>query len=247
MVEHHPSRDHLAAAHPAPTRVAVVIPAKDEADRIAATVGACLTLPAVDLVVVVDDGSGDGTARTAEAAGAAVIRHHTNAGKSAALTSGAAWVAGLDAGGEARALLFVDADLGASASALAPLIAPVLDGTADLTVAVIPRSHSSRGGGRAVRLAQQEIRRRTGVEIRQPLNGMRALTRAAFSAAQPLAPGWGVETGMLLSVLGAGLRVIEVPVEFTHRASGADWAGRLHRARQLRDIARVVARSRLAR
>lgn len=230
-----------------PTQVAVVIPAKDEADLIAATVRACQALPHVDLVVVVDDGSSDGTGREAVAAGAEVIRHQTNSGKSAAMTSGAAWAAAADAGGPPRALLFVDADLGESASTLAPLIVPVVEGTADLTVAVIPRSHSSKGAGRAVRLARNEIRRRTGVEITQPLNGMRCLTRAAYDAAAPLARGWGVETGMLLSVLGAGLRVVEVPVDFTHRASGPDWAGRRHRARQLRDIASVVARSRLSR
>ena len=38
-------------------RVAVVIPAKDEQDRIAATIRAALAIPHVDLVVVVDDGS----------------------------------------------------------------------------------------------------------------------------------------------------------------------------------------------
>ena len=45
--------------------VAAVIPAKDEADRIAATVAPCRRLPGVDLVVVVDDGSADATAELA--------------------------------------------------------------------------------------------------------------------------------------------------------------------------------------
>lgn len=231
-----------------PTAVAAVIPAKDEADRVAATVAAVAGLPHVDLVVVVDDGSTDATADLAAAAGARVVRHATNQGKAAAMTSGARSVAAADdPAGAPRALLFVDADLQASAAALAPLIAPVLSGQADVTVANIPRENSSRGGGRAVRLAQREIARASGVTVNQPLNGMRCLTRAAYDAAAPLARGWGVETGMLLSVLGAGLRVVEVPVDFTHRASGPDWAGRRHRARQLRDIASVVARSRLSR
>ena len=39
-------------------RVAVVIPAKDEAERIATTVRACRSIPRVDLVIVVDDGGG---------------------------------------------------------------------------------------------------------------------------------------------------------------------------------------------
>ena len=54
--------------------VAVVIPARDEAVRIAATVTAAAGIPGVDLVVVVDDGSRDATAELAAAAGARVLR-----------------------------------------------------------------------------------------------------------------------------------------------------------------------------
>lgn len=229
---------------PTPTRVAAIIPAKSEAERIAATVAAVRGLQAVDVVVVVDDGSTDDTAAVAEAAGAVVVRHTTNHGKAAAMMSGAKFVAAQDASDALRALLFVDADLGASATNLDPLVAPVLAGEADMTIANIPRANSSRGGGRVVRLAQRTIRARTGREIAQPLNGMRCLTREAFRRALPLAPGWGVEVGLTLDVLGAGLRVVEVPVDFTHRATGTDWRGIVHRGKQFRDVARVVARRR---
>lgn len=229
---------------PTPTRVAAIIPAKSEAERIAATVAAVRGLQAVDVVVVVDDGSTDDTAAVAEAAGAVVVRHTTNHGKAAAMMSGAKFVAAQDASDALRALLFVDADLGASATNLDPLVAPVLAGAADMTIANIPRANSSRGGGRVVRLAQRAIRARTGREIAQPLNGMRCLTRDAFRCALPLAPGWGVEVGLTLDVLGAGLRVVEVPVDFTHRATGTDWRGIVHRGKQFRDVARVVARRR---
>ena len=52
-------------------RVAAIVPAKDEADRVAATVTALLGLEPVDLVVVVDDGSSDHTAQVAAATPAA--------------------------------------------------------------------------------------------------------------------------------------------------------------------------------
>ena len=52
--------------------VAVVIPARNESDRIAATVRAAAGLPGVDIVIVVDDGSADGTAAAAQDAGASV-------------------------------------------------------------------------------------------------------------------------------------------------------------------------------
>jgi glycosyltransferase involved in cell wall biosynthesis len=106
-----------------PDTVAVVIPAKDESARIAATVRAATAIDGVDLVVVVDDGSRDGTAQAARLAGADVTRHERNRGKGAAMQTGAAYVArhevalvGVD-GASPRALLFVDADRRAAAAA----------------------------------------------------------------------------------------------------------------------------------
>ena len=66
-------------------QVAVVIPAYNEADRIGATVAAAAKLSDVDVIVVVDDGSRDGTARVARQAGASVLRHARNRGKAAAM------------------------------------------------------------------------------------------------------------------------------------------------------------------
>ena len=137
-------------------------------------------------------------------------------------------------------LLFADADLAESAANLEPLVVPVLLGSADLTVANIPRSASSLGSGRVVRLARAQIEAMTGRTIEQPLNGMRALTRATFADATPLASGWGVEAAMLVDVLRAGRRVVEVPVELTHRRTGNDIKGRVHRAMQLRDVSTAL-------
>jgi glycosyltransferase involved in cell wall biosynthesis len=119
--------------------VAVVIPALNEADRISATVTAALGLPAVALVVVVDDGSKDATATAARRAGAVVTRHARNRGKGAALETGAEAVRLLDQREQrepARHLLFLDADLGGTAALAGPLIEPVVAGAADMTIAV---------------------------------------------------------------------------------------------------------------
>ena len=69
--------------------VAIVIPAKNESDRIQATVKAAAGLPGADMLVVVDDGSGDGTGFVAENAGAIVLRHGRTRGKGAAMETGA--------------------------------------------------------------------------------------------------------------------------------------------------------------
>ena len=229
------------------SRAAAIVPAKDEAERVGATVAALRSLPDVALVVVVDDGSTDSTAQVAAEAGALVVRHALNQGKAAALTTGVARLAEEETrqGVDPFVLLFADADLEGSAAHLGPLLEPVLGGAADLAVANIPRAASSHGSGRVVRLARGQIESLTGRRIAQPLNGMRALTREAFGWATPLAPGWGVEAAMLVDVLRAGGRVVEVPVPLTHRATGADIRGQIHRARQMRDVSRALLDRRL--
>ncbi|WP_331272293.1 glycosyltransferase [Motilibacter aurantiacus] len=225
---------------------AVVVPAHDEGERVAGTVRAAAALPGVDVVVVVDDGSEDATARVAEEAGALVVRHARNRGKAAALETGAELVRALDRReGVRRHLLLLDADLGASAAGAAPLLGPVASGAADMTIGVLPAQTrddgTSAGGlGFVVRLARDGIRQATGWEARQPLSGQRALTREAFEAGLPLASGFGVEAGLTVDLLRRGLRVREVDVELRHRATGNDWRGQLHRARQWRDVARAL-------
>lgn len=239
----------IPGSAPQPGRVAVVIPAKDEAERIVPTVRAAQAIAGVDLVVVVDDGSHDDTARLARGAGADVLRHERNRGKAAAMTSGADYVARHEASTTSpRALLFVDADLGASATATAALVPPVLSGEADMTIAVLPPQERPGGGhGFVVRLATDGIVRATGWTPTQPLSGMRCLSRPAFEAARPLARGWGVEVGLTVDLLRAGMRVLEVPCELHHRVTGRDLRAQLHRARQYRDVWWALARRRLRR
>ncbi|MDQ6716486.1 MAG: glycosyltransferase family 2 protein [Actinomycetota bacterium] len=226
--------------------VAVVVPAKDEARRIASTVRAAQALAGVRLVVVVDDGSTDATGDLARSTGARVVRHASNQGKAAAMTTGAA-VAAAELG-EDHLLLFVDADLEESAGALGVLVPPVASGEADMSVAILPPQASSGGGhGFVVRLARRGIADLTGWTPTQPLSGMRCLSRDAYLTAQPLARGWGVEVGLTVDVLAAGMTVVEVPCDLHHRVTGSDWAAQLHRARQYRDVALALARRRLRR
>src|SRR5215472_2177637 len=95
--------------------VAVVIPARNEADRIQDTVAGAAGRRGVDLVIVVDDGSTDDTAGLAGEAGATVLRHRRSRGKAAAMETGAEAAAMLEAtdappaAQRARHLLFLDA------------------------------------------------------------------------------------------------------------------------------------------
>lgn len=224
--------------------VAVIIPAKDESDRIRATVLGAASLPGADLVVVVDDGSRDGTGACAESAGALVIRHARNRGKAAAMEDGAEAVRVLErqqGRPSPRCLLFLDADLAETAKEAAPLIEPVLAGQADMTIAVFATRVKAAGHGFVVSLSGAGIERATGWRPAQPLNGQRCLTRSAFEAARPLAAGFGAETGLTIDLLRLGMRVREVQVPLAHRVTGSDWRSQLHRARQFADVARALA------
>jgi glycosyltransferase involved in cell wall biosynthesis len=225
-------------------QVAVIIPAYNEAERVGATATAAATLPDVDVVVVVDDGSRDGTARVASEAGASVLRHAKNRGKAAAMETGAEAVRLLDQREPRdgpRHLLFLDADLGATAAAAGPLTTPIADGTADLAIAVFASLVKGGGHGFVTGLSAAGIRRATGWTPAQPLNGQRCLTRVAFDAARPLARGFGVETAMTIDLKRKGLRVTEVEVDLAHRVTGTDLQSQLHRARQFADVAWALA------
>jgi hypothetical protein len=224
--------------------LAVIISARNESDRVAATVRGAARIAGADLVVVVDDGSADGTAAIAADARAIVTRHARTRGKAAAMETGAETVRLIEADradGPARHLLFLDADLADSARFAGPLAEPVRTGDADMTIAVFADRVKLGGHGFVLGLASAGTERLTGWAPAQPLNGQRCLTRAAFEAARPLARGWGAETGMTIDLLGKGMVVREVAVPLAHRATGTDLASALHRARQFADVAMALA------
>lgn len=218
--------------------VVAVIPARNEAELMPATLLGLRDVAGVHRVVVVDDGSHDGTGDTARGLGAEVVRRDASAGKAAALTAGVARAQTL--GRQAEGVLLLDADVGESVQGLGPVLAPLLDGTLDLVIARYRARGSAGGSGRVVRVARNAVRRQSGWSPEVPLSGIRALSWSAWDAVTPLAPGWGVEVGMTLDALTAGLRVGEVDTSLTHRATGTGWRDQLHRARQYRDVQRAV-------
>jgi glycosyltransferase involved in cell wall biosynthesis len=117
---------------PAPVVLALVA-ARNEAERVGATVTALRALPAVAEVLVVSDGSTDATAAGALGAGAHCLELPRNLGKGGALNAGLAALMGRVAervSPEPVALLLADGDLGSSAARLDRVLAPVLAGSA---------------------------------------------------------------------------------------------------------------------
>jgi glycosyltransferase involved in cell wall biosynthesis len=195
----------------------------------------------VDEVIVVDDGSTDDTAERAEAAGAtAVLRAGRNEGKGAAMNRG--WKAS-----RGEVLLFLDGDLGSSAAEAEQLLPPVLNGEADVTLAIFPPSGKKGGMGTALKLARWGVRRMTGRTVTAPLSGQRAMRREVAERLGGFSPGYSVETGMTIDLLRAGFRLTEVPTRMTHKVTGRDAAGFRHRGRQLLHIAVLLLKKSLRR
>jgi Glycosyl transferase family 2 len=227
--------------------VLALVPARDEADRVGATVQALRALPGVAEVLVVSDGSTDATAAKALEAGAHCLDLPRNLGKGGALNAGLAALMGRVAerlSPEPAVLLLADADLADTAGRLGRLLDPVLAGEADLAIADLPAQQGAGGFGVAMGLARRGMARATGRRMAEPLSGQRAVRWEALPALLPFAPGFGVEVAMTMDALRAGLRVVEVEVDLQHNATGKDLAGLLHRARQARAIARELTRRR---
>ena len=203
------------------------------AGSIGETVAALRSLDTVDDVLVVDDGSSDGTTEAALGAGARVLRLPRNLGKGGAVRAGVA------ATPEAEVYLLVDADVGSSAAGAEPLLAPVLGGQADLATGVLPGAGRRGGFGVVRRLAEAGIRRATGEGARAPLSGQRAV-RAPLLRSLPLAERFGLETAMTIDARRAGARTVEVDVAMDHHHRGRTVTGFRHRARQGADIARAL-------
>jgi Glycosyl transferase family 2 len=241
---------------PADARVIAIVAAYNEADRIAATLAAIAEAFPEAPVWVADDGSTDGTAAIARAAGARVVRSERMIGKGGAVTLAARAVLSehvgqSPAGGGTRAphprggdhpgefvIVLCDGDLGDCAERLRPLAEAVRLDQMDMAVAAFARRVGG-GLGLAVGFAGWAIRRRCGLDLRAPISGQRALRASLLSQVLPFAHGFGMEIGMTIDAVRAGARVGEVELDLTHRATGRTLRGFLHRGRQLADFVRV--------
>jgi glycosyltransferase involved in cell wall biosynthesis len=197
-------------------RVCAIIPAHNEADVISDTVRGALSIPEVSEVVVVDDGSTDNTAKVASASGAGqVLMLSRNLGKGGALNKALPMA-------KADVILLLDADLGVSAKEAAKLLYPILEGDADMTIAVFKGGSDSKAG--STKLASRSGG--FGTVMRTARLGIRVLT---------------------IDALRMGYRIMEIPVHMVHRPSGRDVKGFVHRGRQMLDMLGVLGRKVLRR
>ncbi|MGZ8512851.1 MAG: glycosyltransferase family 2 protein [Candidatus Limnocylindria bacterium] len=216
----------------------VIVAARNEADRLGATIRALKEAFPDGRVIVADDGSTDGTGDVALAAGAELVRRGRPHGKGGGMSAAAATVTVLAEGADPPAFLLCDGDLGGSARELGRLVAAIEAGECDLAVASFAR-RAGGGFGIALRFARWVIARRCGYRAGAAISGQRAMRAEVLRAVLPFAPGYGMETAMTIDAVRAGYALCEVELDLEHRATGRSARGFAHRARQLIDFARV--------
>jgi len=216
------------------TTIVAIVPAKDAANTVRATVQALQSGDVVLEILVVDDGSVDDTAVEAAAAGAQVLRLAVNSGKSDAVRHG------VDSTPQADIYLLVDADTGDHARGAFALLDPLLRNEADLTIGVLPDSSGRGGLGVVKSFAAWGIARTCGITLAAPLSGQRAV-RAPLLRAVGTSHRFGLEVAMTVDAVRAGARVMEVPVEMDHLHRGRGFGGFMHRGRQGVDVVRALA------
>jgi glucosyl-3-phosphoglycerate synthase len=197
-----PADLEVEPAKPNDKAVSVVIPVLNESRQIASVVGLARRSRLVREVIVVDDGSIDGTPELAEAAGARVITS-SMLGKGASMEDGL-----LEA--KSESILYLDGDLAGLADDLVErMCGPLLSGDADFV-----KASFSRRAGRVTVLTARPLLRTYFPEVahfEQPLAGIIAarkelLTRLRFEN------DYGVDIGLLLDSVGLGARVTEVDI-----------------------------------
>ena len=188
-------------------RIIALVPAYREVQRVGDVVQGVLGhLPCL----VVDDGSGDGTAEAAEAAGATVVRHRQNAGKGAALKTGFAFAREHGYQG----VVTLDADGQHDPAAIPAFIAAAEQG-ADLVIGTrqdwaangMPRSRRFSNG-----LTSAIISRLARCKITDSQSGYRYVSVAAWLAAAPETTSFDAESEILIRAGRLGFRIVEVPI-----------------------------------
>jgi glucosyl-3-phosphoglycerate synthase len=198
--------------------ISVVVPALNESATITSIVRFARSCPLVDEVIVVDDGSIDGTPELAETAGARVIT-------SSLLGKGASMEDGMR---QARneVIVYLDGDLqGLRSDTIVRMARPIVEDQADFVKASFKRS-----AGRVTALTARPLIRTYFPELShlvQPLSGIMA-ARKSLLMQMEFENDYGVDIGLLLDAALFRARIAEIDIgTLEHRSHSLDCLGEM--------------------
>jgi glycosyltransferase involved in cell wall biosynthesis len=201
-------------------RVLVIVPAHNEQDSLPRTLEEVRARATGVDVLVVDDGSLDGTSAAARRAGVPVVRHPVNLGVGGALQTGFRWAVdhGYDVGVQ------LDADGQHDPACLAALLEPVLAGRCDVSIGSRYVARTGYRTPRARRLGMlvfsSLVSAALGQRITDTTSGFRAYNRAVMDVCQHDFPKDFPDAPLLIALARRGFRLSEVAVEMRERQAG---------------------------
>ncbi len=203
-----------------PVRTLVIVPALNEHESLPVTLDELrAAAPTLD-VLVIDDGSRDGTADVARLRGIPVARHPFNLGVGAALQTG--FRAAVERGYDVAVQL--DADGQHDPRQIADLVAPVADGRCDVCIGsrYVASSgyHAPLARRAGMLLFQGVVRLALGQRIADTTSGFRAYGRRVMEVCQHDFPRDFPDAPLLIMLSRRGFRLLEVPVNMRERARG---------------------------
>lgn len=194
-------------------KVSCIIPAYNEELTIDKVISTARKSRQIDEIIVVDDGSTDGTAAIAQGRHTILLRHSRNRGKGAAIKTGAENAKG-------DVLLFIDADFkNITPKKIEKILLPILEKGTDFVKTTFKRER-----GRVTKFVARPLLKLVFPEasFKQPLSGQTAIKKSLFEK-MDLTDSWGIEAQMLIQAVRRKARVCEVSIgNLKHKAQSEE-------------------------
>lgn len=205
--------------------ITVVIPVYNEEKYIDKTIKGISQFKFIDNIVIVDDGSTDGTLNKIKNYNVEIIKLNKNTGKGFAIKKAIR-------DRDFDILVLIDGDLGYTSKEIIKLINPIIEEKCDVSIAKFPKLNKKYGFGLVKTLSKIGVYIYTGKTLNCTLSGQRVYTKKSIENIKYVPDKFGIEVAMTIQALEQNLKIKEIDVNMKHRVTKKDIKGFFHRGRQ---------------